>query len=103
MGEGGVKHDSGKPRLDLLPVLALEDIASVLGHGAKKYGDHNWRGGFKAMRLAGALLRHVFAWIRGEENDPESGLCHLAHAACTLCFMLELRRTGKLEDDRHKE
>lgn len=98
----GAKHDNGKPRLDLLPPLALEEIAGVLAYGAGKYGDHNWRGGFAYGRLIAASLRHTFAWMRGEDVDTESGIGHLAHAACNLCFMLELLKSGKGEDDRYK-
>src|SRR5690349_19376477 len=89
------KYDGEKARMELLSVPALEAIAQVLTYGAKKYstptdtGDHNWRKGFAWSRLIGAALRHLFAWMRGENRDPESGLSHLAHAGCCVMFLLE--------------
>jgi hypothetical protein len=99
---GGVKHDTGKSRWELLPFDSIEEIAKVLDFGAKKYGDRNWELGFNWTRLVGSLLRHVSAWAMGQDKDPETGLSHLAHAGCNLLFLLtfELRSIGK--DDRVK-
>lgn len=99
----GVKHDSGKIRMDLLSPIALEEIAKVMTFGAKKYGDNNWRGGIKWSRVLGALLRHVFAFIRGEDNDPETGISHLAHGGCCIMFLLEYQATHGELDDRYKQ
>lgn len=87
----GRKFDSEKTRLDLLPFRALEKVGEVLTYGAKKYEPDNWRHveGWR-WRYLGAVLRHIFAWQRGERLDPESGLPHLAHAACCVLFLLEL-------------
>ncbi len=95
-----VKFDDGKAPLSLLPRRALEEEALVLAHGAKKYGTHNWRKGMKFSRLADACLRHIYAFLDGEDKDEESGLSHLAHARCCLAFLLEYegRRLGT--DDR---
>lgn len=97
-----VKHDEDKPRMDLLPMEALELVAKVLTFGAKKYGDHNWRKGMKWGRLHAAALRHLSAWARGMDLDDESGLPHLAHAACCLLFLLAYHHTHAGEDDRWK-
>lgn len=98
----GVKLDLGKTRLDLLPFRAVKAVGDVLTFGAKKYKDNNWRGGMKWGRLIGAALRHIFAFMCGEDRDPESGLHHLAHAACDVLFVLEYVITGTAEDDRFK-
>lgn len=90
----GVKYDSEKPRVDLLIdgcPLAIEAISQVLTFGAKKYSDHNWQkveGG--EQRYKAAMMRHVLASAKGEKVDSETGLSHLAHAACCVLFMLEL-------------
>ena len=90
----GVKYDSQKPRVDLLIdgcPLSLEAISQVLTFGAEKYDDHNWQkveGG--EQRYKAALMRHVLASAKGEKVDSETGLSHLAHAACCVLFMLEL-------------
>lgn len=99
----GKKFDAGKPRMELLPPVALEEVAKVLTFGASKYGAWNWAGGIVYSRLAGAALRHIFAWLRGEQTDPESGISHLGHAACCILMLLEFSSRGKDNlDDRFK-
>jgi hypothetical protein len=85
----GVKFDGDKVRLDLLPFTALESVGVVLTYGAKKYAPDNWRKvpGWR-WRYMGAALRHLFA-SRRSFDDPETGLPHLAHAACCVLFLLE--------------
>lgn len=96
------KFDAEKPRTDLLPTDALEEISKVLGFGVVKYAAGNWAtgSGFAWCRLYGAILRHLFAWARGQDRDPETGLSHVAHAGCMVLFLLAhiLRRHGT--DDR---
>jgi hypothetical protein len=99
----GVKHDEGKVQLDLLPREGLVAVARVLEHGARKYTRGNYKGGIAWRRCAGAALRHMFSWLDGETNDPESGLNHLAHAACGMMFLLEYTKTHPELDDRAKE
>lgn len=96
----GRKDDSGKAPWHLLPPDALNHIALVLEYGARKYGDRNWEKGMAWSRPFSALMRHMWAWWRGEDRDPETGLSHLAHAGCCILFLLEYygRSTGK--DDR---
>lgn len=98
----GVKHDQEKPRTDLLPSAPLLAIAEVLTFGANKYSAHNWRGGFDYSRLLGSALRHILAYNDGEDKDSESGLSHLAHAACCLLFLLEQEAKGTGKDDRYR-
>jgi hypothetical protein len=98
----GIKHDDGKPTLALLPPEALLEIAKVLDHGKRKYTAHNWRGGFVWSRVSSAIMRHLFAWLMGEDRDPESGLLHLAHAGAGLLFLLTFQLTNTGEDDRFK-
>ncbi len=85
------KHDHGKPMWNLLPVRAMASIVDVLTFGAKKYAPNAWRdvpGGRE--RYLAAAYRHLTAYHAGELRDPESGLPHLAHAACCLLFLAEL-------------
>ena len=98
--EPGVKHDAGKPRLDLIPFDALNDIGLVLDYGAKKYGERNWEKGMSWGRCFGALLRHLGAYWAGEDLDPETRLPHLAHAGCCLLFLSAYRVRKAGTDDR---
>lgn len=102
MATGGVKYDSDKPRMDLLDAYAIEQLSLVLAFGAKKYASHNWRKGIAKGRLIAAALRHLFAYLRGEDKDPETGLSHAAHAMCCCMFLLGLEHRVDL-DDRWKE
>jgi hypothetical protein len=97
----GIKDDIGKPRMDLLEPDFLRDIASVMGYGASKYDDHNWKGGMPFGRIYGALQRHLNAYWSGEELDSESGLPHLAHAGCCLQFLHWMDAYRPDLDDRY--
>lgn len=83
----GTKHDGDKIRTDLYPVASFLGTCRVLTHGAKKYAARNWEKGIMFGRVYGALLRHVFAWWKGEDVDPESGEHHLDHAGCCIAFL----------------
>jgi hypothetical protein len=98
----GTKFDAGKPNMALLSPIAITAIAQVMTFGEKKYTSHNWRNGFPWSRVMSATFRHLFAWLSGEDKDPESGLSHLAHAACNICFLLEFEVTKQDKDDRFK-
>jgi len=97
-----IKHDQDKPRMELLSPAWIEGVARVMAFGAKKYEDHNWRKGFKSSRVLGAALRHVFAYLGGEDLDPETGLSHLLHASCCLQFAYETQLVKPELDDRYK-
>lgn len=93
---GGRKFDGGKVQYGLLPPLALEETAKVLTFGAQKYEPDNWRRVPNANdRYFDALLRHVWAWKRGEQLDPETGLHHMAHAICCAMFIVDLESEVK--------
>lgn len=97
---GGKRYDEGKIRLDLIPADALRAVAQVMTMGAAKYGERNFERGMLWSKALGPLLRHVNARQLGEKYDKESGLPHLAHAACNVLFLLayELRGLDHLDD-----
>ena len=97
------KDDQGKVRMDLVHGDFVEEVAKVLTFGANKYAEHNWRKGFKWSRVMAACFRHLYAWMRGEDKDPETGLSHLSHAACCLMFLIVFEKRNAGEDDRSKE
>lgn len=99
----GIKNDKEKNMLQLLPIEAMEEVGWILTFGAQKYTENNWRKGLRYSRLIGACLRHLFAFIRGEDKDPESGRSHIAHLACTALFLLTYILENRTElDDRYK-
>jgi hypothetical protein len=98
----GTKHDYGKPRMELLDPAFVEGVAKVLTFGAEKYDAHNWRKGLAPGRTMGAALRHIFAWLRGERYDNETGLHHLLHAGCEIMFSYWTDENKPALDDRYK-
>lgn len=80
----GTKHDQGKPDLTYVSYDFLSGIARVRAFGAKKYERNNWLKGFKVLRSCAAALRHLYQFVWVSTNDPESGECHLLHAACCI-------------------
>ena len=87
----GLKYDSGKPRMSLLPPHAMTEMAKVMTFGANKYKAHSWKQVENAQeRYLDALLRHAVAYVAGERIDPESGLPTMAHIMCDAAFLIEL-------------
>lgn len=97
-----LKLDSGKTEYHYISPIFMEQLSRVLTFGAKKYAAHNWRSGFKWSRVLSACFRHIYAWMGGQDKDPETGISHLAHAACCLMFLLEFEETHRELDDRWK-
>jgi len=96
------KATEGKLRHDLLPFAGLDAVTRVLMFGSAKYSDFGWRKNFEPATddllegsergtrvFLAAALRHLFARLRGETCDPESGEDHLAHVACCCLFILD--------------
>jgi hypothetical protein len=96
----GKKFDDEKLPWHLLPGDAIEEIVKVLDYGQKKYAPRNWEKGMAWNRPFAALMRHMWAWWRREEKDPETGLSHLAHAGCCILFLLSYTLRGVGEDNR---
>lgn len=91
LSPAGRKDDAGKLPYDLLPWGAVSQVVAVLQYGAKKYAPDNWRQVKDwRRRYFSAACRHLISWVTGEKLDPETGLHHLAHAACCVLFMLDL-------------
>lgn len=94
----GRKDDQGKLGFHLVPWDAMVEVVKVLDKGAEKYGPGNWAHveGTR-YRYFAACMRHIIAWWGGEDIDPQWGLSHLAHAICSLLFLLALHKRKKEE------
>ena len=100
----GVKHDSGKLRMDLVPPEAIKAMADVLTSGAAKYGDRNWEKGLAYSRAYAATQRHLVDWWSGVDVDHESGKSPLVHAITELAFLVTFEARGMdAWDDRPKQ
>ena len=100
--EPGLRYDSGKLRYDLLPVDSLEELVKVYTIGAAKYADRNWEKGMSWGRCFGSLLRHAFAFWRGEVFDQETKCHHMAHVAWNALTLVSFTMRGIGTDDRDK-
>jgi hypothetical protein len=90
-----------KTPLALIPPFAMEQTAWVHKLGSQKYGHYNWRKtGVCATTYVAAIMRHLNAWRDGEDLDPESGISHIAHIACSCNILLDAQHCNMLQDDR---
>ena len=97
----GLKYDTDKPRMDLIAPDAEVLLAKVLSFGAEKYDDRNWELGMDWGRVYAAAQRHLTSFWSGEDNDPETGLPHLAHAYCCVMFLIAYQQRGIGKDTRN--
>lgn len=103
MAEEGRKHDGGKLRYDLIPVLALEEVTKVITLGAEKYDPENWKRVPEGRRrYTAAAFRHIEAWRKGEITD-EIGTHHIANAISNLMFILEKELRGWEDVEEEQE
>lgn len=89
------KADAGKPRLSLVPMQIIWDIAEIREYGCRKYptgGTDNWKQ-VGEDRYWEAAFRHFLNCIGDHKAvDPESGLPHFWHLLCNLAFIAELEK-----------
>lgn len=63
-------------------------------------GTRNWEKGMDWSRVYSSLMRHLLAWWNGEDNDPETGLPHVAHIATNAAFLVAYNARNVGKDDR---
>lgn len=96
-------YDENKPPLAWLPPEGIRAVARVQAYGHKKYGQFsNFRKGLEVSRNASCAMRHILAFMDGEDFDIESNESHIAHAATRLMFILQNIKDGVAIDDRYK-
>lgn len=97
--EAMLRFVSTQERVDLMAAIRgmiahrgfapfLEQVATVLAYGAQKYCDNGWQTVEDPIaRYGNACVRHLVASASGDCYDEESGIEHLAHAACNMLFL----------------
>ena len=105
------RFNNGKLRWSLISWEALKPMVQVLMFGAEKYEPNNWKKGLKYSTISESLQRHLYSFMEGEDNDPESKLSHLGHILCNAMFLswmfifrkdLDDRDINKIEEDNGK-
>ena len=87
------KADQGKPCPSLCLVSLIDAVTAVRMFGLKKYHDPDSWKQVEPERYHQAMLRHILAaWNDPYKRDPESGLPHIAHVACNIAFLLEMKK-----------
>ena len=98
---GGMKG-SKAVKIHALPYSAFSALGAVYSFGSEKYADYNFRKGYAWSLSFDALMRHAFAFWNGEDNDPESGLPHMAHVMWNAATLLSFMEDHPDLDDRFR-
>ena len=93
-------------RFDLIPWEVMWELAEHYGgnaieHGGK-YPARNWQKGYRWTLSIGAILRHLVAWINGEDLDEETGHSHLVAVIWHACTLRWYQVHGVGTDDRNE-
>ena len=92
------RYNEGKPEISQLMHFDLEWLADHMQAGRDKYpdteeGTPNWKlGGKPDQEYLDSMSRHLAAFVRGEEFDPELGTHHLAAVAWNALALLTCNR-----------
>ena len=75
--------DKGRGRPSLISPVLIHRLGVLLQEGAEHYGADNWIKGMPYRRTADSIIRHIFQWLAGDEEED-----HLA-AICfgAMCLM----------------
>lgn len=87
----GSQRDSrrGKGRYDLLPWVAIDEVAKVCEEGAEKYGARNIERGQPISRLLDSGVRHISEYMRGIHVEPRV----LGRAAWNILWAIQFDLT----------
>lgn len=96
------RNNEGKPKWSLVHFPSLEPLVEALEYGAEKYSAHGWKKGYRATEIAESLMRHLFAWLEGEDIDPESGVPHIGLIQANAMFLGYQMKFKPELDDRDK-
>jgi hypothetical protein len=102
---GGIRHNAGKLRLDLVPADVIAALAEVLGHACTQrnppYPERNWERGMKWSDVVASLERHLLDVKMGRRLDPSgTGLRSTALLLCNAAFLCgyDIRGMHHLDD-----
>lgn len=102
---GGVKGQK-LAQFHRIPFDVLTELAEHYGKGALKYPDDpetheaNWMKGYDWSLNVDALMRHLAAFLLGEDTDEETGSSHLMAVAWHAIALRWFQLHGRGTDDR---
>jgi 5'(3')-deoxyribonucleotidase len=74
LGKGG-RLNNEKTRYDLIEPFQKQQKAQVYTKGARKYADNNWLQGMSWSKCVASGMRHIEAFLRGEDYDFYPDTC----------------------------
>jgi len=80
----GMRQSKTDERYDLIPPEAIYTLAKVLGEGAIKYGDDNWKSGTPNQHIH-RVIRHCNLYLMGDTSED-----HMAHALTRMVMAFTL-------------
>lgn len=102
----GLRYNSGKAPLEMIPLHLLEGAARVFHDVTTRevnpYPKWNWLKENDWSVPYACMMRHLSKWQMGEDNDPETGRSHLHHAMCNLLMLTHYAEQYPNRDDRPK-
>lgn len=102
MSNEAKRNNEGKPKLSycLLGKEVIAGKAKVWEFGATKYDKGNWLKGRAWTDCADSVLRHLKAFLNGENIDEDSGLLHIDLLGCSVDILANSVHTRPDLDDR---
>lgn len=95
-----------KARMSLLEQEFLMEMAKVGDFGTQKYAEEDWRNNeaVTVKKRLDSLMRHIakFASSSEPDNDSDTNLSHLCHAAYNCMMIWWIEKNKKERDDRWK-
>jgi hypothetical protein len=96
------RYNSGKPKWSLVDFESLLPMVRVLEFGSLKYSPNQWKNGLNIDEICESMCRHLFSYMQGEQNDPESKLSHIGHIQCNAMFLNYMIRNMKTENIKNE-
>ncbi len=79
---------TGNELLKTISARWLDQAVPVMEYGMLKYSRWNWLKGMPWTVPLASAVRHAKAvLLRGEDDDPESGLKHIGHYTCNILML----------------
>jgi hypothetical protein len=95
------EYGLAKTPLACVPPTAIAVEAYCMQDGVEKYGPFNYRAArVQYLIYLEACLRHTYAFIDGEEFDPQTGKPHLGYARACLGIVIDAWVNGYGIDNR---
>jgi hypothetical protein len=95
------RHNIGKTQLREVDPDFIMGLGEVLTASRKKYDEFNWAKPTKLSTPYESAMRHLMAFQKGENIDPDDNLSHLLKAAVNIMFMhYHITNNPEYSDDR---